>query len=549
MKKYSALFDQFAKGEVTEKDNGSNCVIYTRVSTKEQADNNMSLPTQRKACEQYATKHEYTTMGYFGGTYESAQTDERKEFNNMLSFVKKSREKISYIIVYSVDRFSRSGANAIYIADQLKKEGINIVSVTQPTDSSTASGRLQQNIQFIFSEYDNQQRREKCMAGVKEALLRGEWCHKPPVGYDSIRENGKRKIVINQKGKLLRKAFLWKAEQNLSNESIKIKLAHLGLKVSHQFISHFFRNPFYCGLITHNSLEGKLIEGNHEKLISMEVFLRVNNLLSINPQGYKHNEENDDLPLKRFYRCDYCGSNLRGYIVQKKQINYYKCNNKGCGNNKNAEELREKFEVILDYFNIGKNEEIKELLMQKMVFEYQKQTKGREEEITNHEKQLEELENKLNRLEERYILEEITAEMYKKYKEKFIKEKAEIEAVLLKSGKGVSNLEKCVEVILSASENISNFWDSADYTSKQRVQFTLFPEGIRYNKKLDKCRTDDIEPVFAYIVCQMQALKGNKKGIPELNLRYAGLVEIARNWSNEFEENLKKVKILFKYRK
>ena len=525
MKKYNALFDQFAKGKITEKDSGSNCVIYTRVSTKEQADNNMSLPTQRKACENYASKQDFTIMGYFGGTYESAKTDERKEFNNMLSFVKKSREKISYIIVYSVDRFSRSGANAIYIADQLKKEGISIVSVTQPTDASTASGRLQQNIQFIFSEYDNQQRREKCMAGVKEALLRGEWCHKPPVGYDSIRENGKRKIVVNQKGKLLRKAFLWKAEQNLSNESIKIKLAHLGLKVSHQFISSLFRNTFYCGIISHNSLEGKLIEGNHEKLISMEVFLKVNNLLNANPHGYKHNEENDDLPLKRFYRCDYCGSNMRGYIVQKKQIYYYKCNKKGCGNNKNAEQLHDKFLTILEYFNIGKDEEIRELLMQKMIFEYQKQTKGKEEDISNHEKHLEELEYKLDKLEEKYILEEISAEMHKKFKTKFIKEKAEIEDILLKSGKGVSNLENCVEIILNASENLNNFWCSADYSSKQRVQYTLFPKGIMYNKKTDGCRTEEIEPVFAYIAYQMQVLGGKRKGIPELNLKYAGLVE------------------------
>ncbi len=89
----------------------------------------------------------------------------------MLSFVKKSRDKISHIIVYSVDRFSRSGANAIYIAEQLKEVGITVFAVSQPTDTTTASGSLQQNIQFIFSEYDNQLRREKCMAGVKEKLL------------------------------------------------------------------------------------------------------------------------------------------------------------------------------------------------------------------------------------------------------------------------------------------------------------------------------------------------------------------------------------------
>jgi predicted site-specific integrase-resolvase len=66
------------------------CVIYTRVSSKEQADTNMSLDTQRKYCERFAQKNGYTIIGYFGDTYESAKTDERREFNKILALVKKS---------------------------------------------------------------------------------------------------------------------------------------------------------------------------------------------------------------------------------------------------------------------------------------------------------------------------------------------------------------------------------------------------------------------------------------------------------------------------
>lgn len=131
-------------------------------------------------------------MAYFGGTYESAKNDERKEFNNMLSFVNKSRTKVAYIIVFSMDGFSRSGTNAIYIAEQLKKKGISLISIVQPTDVSTPSEILQQNIQFIFSEYDNQLRREKTISGMKNKLLKGEWCMKPPRGYDIITINRNR---------------------------------------------------------------------------------------------------------------------------------------------------------------------------------------------------------------------------------------------------------------------------------------------------------------------------------------------------------------------
>ena len=72
----------------------------------------------------------------------------------MMDYVKKN--KIGLILVYSFDRFSRSGANAVYITDQLKSNNVQVVSVTQPVDASTSAGELQQNIQFIFAQYDNQ---------------------------------------------------------------------------------------------------------------------------------------------------------------------------------------------------------------------------------------------------------------------------------------------------------------------------------------------------------------------------------------------------------
>ena len=62
----------------------TNSVIYTRVSTKEQAENNMSLETQRKICEQYANKNGYIILESFGGTYESAKNDERKNLTGCL---------------------------------------------------------------------------------------------------------------------------------------------------------------------------------------------------------------------------------------------------------------------------------------------------------------------------------------------------------------------------------------------------------------------------------------------------------------------------------
>lgn len=516
------LFEAFAKGTPKACSLTNNCVIYTRVSTKEQADNNMSLETQKKACEQFALKSHYSILGYFGGTYESAQTDERKEFNRMLHFVKKSKEKISYIMVYSVDRFSRTGGNAIYIAGQLKKEGVMVLAVTQPTDTTTPSGSLQQNIQFIFSEYDNQLRKEKCMAGVKEALLRGEWCHTTPIGYDKVEINGEKRLVVNEKGKLIRKAFLWKANEELGTEEIRRKLAAMGLKLYPQKLAYILRNPFYCGLMAHDALEGKLAEGKHEKMISKEVFLKVNNIISKRTHGYTVKHENEAIPLKGFLKCDHCHTNLPGYIVKKKNLWYYKCRTKGCSNNKSAKELHELFKGILDKMTM--NDKYKELIKAQMIKTYKKLNKENEENMGQIIRQLNEVNAKLERLEERYVLEEITQNMFLKYQSKFKSEVIEIRQKLEKSSVQVSNLEHCVDKVLDYSVNLREMWGSAGYKEMQELQYMIFPQGLYYNKKMNTCRTPEIKSSFLWITQQSQAISGNKVGIPELNLTYSNLV-------------------------
>ena len=541
----SQLLTPFAKGNKSSQVKSGNCVIYTRVSTKEQADTNMSLVTQRKACETYAQKQGYSILGYFGGTYESAKTDERKEFNNMLTFVKKSKQKIDSIIVYSVDRFSRSGGNAIYIAEQLKQQGISIYSVTQPADVSTPSGTLQQNIQFIFSEYDNQLRREKCMSGVKEALLRGQWCNKPPLGYDILKTEGTKRLVVNEKGKLLRNAFLWKANEELPTEEIRQRLANMGLKLRHQFLSDLFRNPFYCGYISHNALEGRLVEGSHEKLISEEIFLRANGVLKRNNQGYKVQHENNYIPLKGFLKCDVCGSNMAGYIVKKKKIWYYKCRTIGCGNNKSANDLHSQFREILKELSIqqpltenvngvndnnqqngliGTLDAVKEAIRIEVTAAYQQANQQHVETAETLTKQLKELYSKLERLEERFIEEEISKEMFHKYQEKYRQEINTLEQEISKGGNGVSNLNKCIDNAIRMALNLQELWGASDYYGKQKLQRLIFPQGISYNKKNNQCRTQRINWVFLYIANINRAFRKEKSGTLNKFLDDAALV-------------------------
>ena len=161
------------------------------------------------------------------------------------------------------------------------------------------------------------------MTGTREKLLTGHWCTKAPVRYDNLRKNRQSYIEVNATGRLLRKAFLWKANEQTNNTEIVKWLAANGYKTTLKFIGQIFRNPFYCGLLSHKALGGEMVKGKHEALISKEIFLKVNEIKYCSTNS-KHTTEFESTPLKLFMKCDVCGEHLRGYMVKAKKNYYYK---------------------------------------------------------------------------------------------------------------------------------------------------------------------------------------------------------------------------------
>lgn len=492
-------FERFAKGKPETKKGNNTCVIYTRVSTKEQAEKNMSLETQRKACEHYSKQHNYRIMAYFGGTYESAKTDEREEFNTMLSFVKKSREKVSCIIVFSVDRFSRSGANAIYIADQLKQQGISLISVMQPADTSTPSGSLQQNIQFIFSEYDNQLRREKTITGMRNQFLKGIWCMKPPRGYDIITINGKRSIVVNGDGQLIRKAFLWKHYEHLSQTEIKNRLDAMGLKLTKQSISSIFRNPFYCGIISVRTLQGKVVNGKHEKLVSPELFLAINELL-LQSRRYKKSFciDNPELPLRRFLKCNVCQISFSGSCVTRKPwLFYYQCQTIGCPSNRSTVVVHSLFADLLNKIRI--DEKNYPTLKRDFASNFTKIDALSRKNETLYKGNLTMLKKKMEQLEDRHVFGGLSEHLYKKHCDKLLIEQKEVELQIDKLSAGLISRSKVIEAKQNIVKNLPGLWLNSSLETKKIIQATIFPGGVYYDKPANKLFIKKLTPGFIFI--------------------------------------------------
>lgn len=505
-----SLFKQFTPQAPKQLQEGNNAVIYTRVSSADQEDNT-SLASQKKHCEMYAERRGLNVIGYFGGTYESAKTDDRKEFNRMLTFVKRTKN-ISYIIVYSYERFSRSGIAGASIADDLlKKYGVITLATTQELDPRTPSGSFQQKILFLFGQMDNELRRDKVVMGMKELLLKGYWVWAAPRGYEDL-NSGKateRRLVISDEGKILKNAFEWKVYHQLSNIEIARRLHKMGVDISDKRLNNLFLNPFYCGLIVSKMIPGQIIEGRHEPLISKELFLAVHNIRQEKGHlGFVHDRDQDNLPLKVFVKCEKCGLPLTGYLVKRKGLYYYKCNTKGCKINRSAKMMHDLFRSVLKTFKIGADEfQFVKLQLEEQMSGF---FKSQMEEAKALKIKLAETKKKLEAIQERFVVGEIERSLYEKFRPKYEKECFEIELELDKTGY-LSNLNKVVAFATKVCLNPLILWENSDLNGKRIFQNLLFPEGIIYNRELDHYRTSRINSFFAPIPQLAKVLSKNKR--------------------------------------
>ncbi|MBD3638801.1 MAG: recombinase family protein [Crocinitomicaceae bacterium] len=509
-------FQSFAYKDNSIRVSGNNAVIYTRVSHSSQEDNT-SLESQEKYCKAFAERKGLNVVAYFGGTHESAKTDDRKEFKRMLKFIKQSKN-VSHIVVYSYERFSRTGIHGGVIADDLlRKYGVVTLSVTQELDPTTSAGSFQQKILFLFGQMDNEMRRDKTITGMRELLLKGYTPHHPPRGFTNLNK-GKavnQKIVVNEEGKLIRKAFMWKAKKGMANVDISRKLKTLGLELDRRRLQEIFANPYYCGLITHSLIPNMVVEGRHEPMVSRSIFLKVNQIVQDNRKKNHpttHNELDENLPLKKFMKCADCDTPMTGYLVKAKGLYYYKCRTTGCKHNVSAKKIHEDFIQLVSLFQI--DEVNMPLIEEAITIYFEAYFSEHEENKTLVQKQIQELQAKINKMEERFAIGEIDASIFNKFHPKYIDELKELQAESEKYLQGSSNLQKCLKKAFEICLNPALLWNSKDAEGKLRLQKKIFPEGISVDKQNREVRTIRINSIFAPIFELAKVLKDNKKGQP-----------------------------------
>ncbi len=514
----------FAKQKAgNERQRSNKCVIYTRVSSKDQADKNGSLQTQMKHCMQFAQNKHLEVVQFFGGTYESAKSDDdRKEYQRMLKYVNQHKT-VTSIVVYSLDRFSRTGSQASSTIEKLRQRGVEVKAVQQDFDTTDPSGQMMQGIMMQFARMDNEMRKQKCVAGMQEKLRQGYWVHVPPKGYTNLNKHvtaDQHRLIINEEGKLIRKAYEMR-HKGYSFRQITEKLQPLGFTTQERHVGQLLENPFYAGFITDKLIPGEIVKGKHPALISEAVFLKVNR--TDEPEVEKRSTTNHaELPLKSFAKEEDSRIPFTGYIAKKGDIPYYKTRYRGKATNINAKKLNDAFRVLIDQFNIGEthietlNAKVEAKLKERIT-----------EHIANEKaltKDVNELKKNLESVEEKYVQDEIDLDVYGKYKDKFKVELRAKEALLSQVPIKSSNLEKAVKNGVEICRNPLTAWDKSDYIGKRNLQKLLFPAGILVSKEKRSVRTECVNEVILEIAHQSGVLAHKKTGETEFEIDYSRVV-------------------------
>lgn len=486
---------QFSVKSKTIKEIENNrAVIYNRCSTEQQD----SLDWQDNVCVNLCNQIKLDLIKTFNAK-ESATTDDRIVFNEMLQFCYKN--KIGNIVVYSYDRFTRSGD--IGLLKSLREKGIKVHAATQSVDDQTPSGRLSQSLYLMFAEMENEQRRDRIIEGQRKKLRKGEWIGKPTIGYIKSYATGKKEhdydkpqCFIGPQGRLIQQAFMWKYNENLTHEAIIERLIPMGLTLTPPLLSRIFRNPFYCGYITHSLLaDGEIIIGKHEPLISEEVFLAVNGILSGNRQGYTNVSRSGEMPFKATVKCGKCSRPFTGYF--QKEYLYYKCPNKGCCVNTSEKKLLELFEALLSSYTLDR--ELLPVIKNKLAETYWTLHKADTERVKPMKDELTRLKNDLEKMEYNLTTGNITPELFLKVSSGHHQKIQDIEAELKKYGKDTSNFEKHLDSTLELACNLLKMWQISNFEGKVRLQKLVFPDGLEYQTEKHALRTISVNPIFLEI--------------------------------------------------
>lgn len=435
----------------------TNAALYIRVSTREQVEN-YSIEVQKERLEAYCKAKGWNIYNtYIDGGF-SGSTLNRPDLQRMI----KDLKNIDIVLVYKLDRLSRSQKNTLELIEEyFLKNNVDFVSITETLDTSTPFGKAMIGILSVFAQLERETIAERMRMGhIKRAengfgAMGGDY---DPAGYS--RKDGLL-IVKRDEAQHIQRAF------DLYEQYQSITKIQQGLKEEGYPVWRFRRyrdilaNRLYIGMV---SFAGKLYKGQHTPIITSEQFERVQGLLQRH-RGHNAHKAKKSL-LSGLLRCNCCSESYVSYSTSKTtknpKIYYYyicrarrfpseyneKCNNK-IWNRSNLESI-----ILSELKNITTN----------------KSKAQKKEKSINYEKLIKDINNKMERVIELYSNATISNDLLEKQMNKLNDEK---ERLIKKQQNSFEDSQIITDEIL---ENIQSDFEDLEFKDKQAIVQTYVKE-------------------------------------------------------------------------
>lgn len=460
-----------------------NCIIYCRVSTREQVENGLSLITQQKMCEDYADKNNlniHTTPFIEKG--ESAKTLERTELKKMMDYVAKNKNDIGLLIIYRIDRLSRQTVDYQTIKILLKKYGVSIHSLSERIEDSP-SGRMFETIMSASAQWDNEVRGERARNGTIEALKQGRWVYQAPYGYIQTGGRGKANIIRdNEKASIVTKIFKYLSEGGNTIEDARRYAFTLGMRSTNGkrypkgSFHRLVRRPIYKGFICIPKM-GLYQRGSFEAIISPKIFDMVQKIIdrkNYNPPIYR--KIHPDFPLRGTILCPHCEKKMTANW-SKGKYPYYKCSH--CKNtNLNRDKVHNDFKQYLTSLEISKK--VTELTKEAVKLSWKERKENSTRQINALKKQQEQITQEEEAVSKQHrdgiLPGRFAKEQINRLEEEYIQIGLELSEYQLPE----EQEEELLEYATKFLTDIYSTWEGLDVQSQNELQKFLFPDGLQY---------------------------------------------------------------------
>lgn len=320
------------------------CAIYTRKSTEEGLEQEFNtLDAQRESAEAYIASQKgegwvclpdrYDDGGYTGGNME------RPALKRLMTDIEAGR--IDCVVVYKVDRMSRSLMDFARMMETFERMKVSFVSVTQQFNTTQSMGRLTLNILLSFAQFEREIISERTRDKIAAARRRGKWSGgRPILGFDV--DPATKKLVINtDEAELVRGMFLLyldkrsllEVSRDLNQRGLRTKLVRTskgktygGREWDKAAVQKILTNVLYRGLVRYKT---EIYPGEHEAIIEDKVWTEVHDLLRSNGRnGGMFAQSKHTAMLRGLLHCAPCGTAM-GHTVTNKSgkrlYRYYVC--------------------------------------------------------------------------------------------------------------------------------------------------------------------------------------------------------------------------------